>query len=71
MMSMIGLDDAHHYFLRCAWPDSLIRMTSVVHLGLTNCEYMKNLRTMYRRRAIFEQDLNFFVSFLRLFVEIS
>ncbi len=43
----------------------------IVHLGLTNCEYTKNLRTMYRRRAIFEQDLNFFVSFLRLFVEIS
>ncbi len=68
---MIGLVDAHHCFLRYAWPDLLIRMTSVVHLGLTNCEYTKNLRTMYRWGAVFVQDLNFFVHSRWLFVEIS
>jgi len=69
-MRMISLDDAHHCFQRCAWPDFVIRITVTVHLGFTYCEYTKNPRTVYHRGAIFAQDLNFFVHSGRLLAEI-
>lgn len=71
MMRMIGLDDAHQCFQRCAWSDSFIRIILVNHLDLTDCEYTKKLCKLYLFRAIFAKDLNFFVHSSRLFVEIS
>jgi hypothetical protein len=68
---MIGLDDAHQCFQRCAWSDSFIRIILVNHLDLTDCEYTKKLCKLYLLRAIFAKDLNFFVHSSRLFVEIS